>query len=214
MQEFHAHQWAVREGWRQVDNNFIYKIRRDGANFEFANDGHENTDQFLTLAVPCLAGVAGPTGLAGAVLGRGVPGQLPVQRPLPGPQPEARRLLLPAQCPRRSGGGTSALNPEYKVNLLAGEAEVRRRLWKVFQIGQPEEPPQIDSESLAFQGYYYLRPAGNRMTTSSTSSPSASRSSAAARRTPASACTATAAACCCARRRRWTAGRRTSITAW
>ena len=43
------------------------------------------------------------------------------------------------------------------MNHLSNEAEVRRRLWKVFQVGRPEAPPQINSESLAFQGYYYLR---------------------------------------------------------
>ncbi|MCU0983152.1 MAG: hypothetical protein MUF25_28665, partial [Pirellulaceae bacterium] len=48
-------------------------------------------------------------------------------------------------------------DPEYHVNLLAGEAEVRRRLWKVFRVGAPEEEPQVASEGMAFQGYYYLR---------------------------------------------------------
>ena len=30
-------------------------------------------------------------------------------------------------------------------------------MWNIFGIGQPSEKPQIDSESMAFQGYYYLR---------------------------------------------------------
>jgi hypothetical protein len=48
-------------------------------------------------------------------------------------------------------------SPEYKVNLLTGEDELRRRLWKVYGVGKPEAPPQVFSEGMAFQGYYYLR---------------------------------------------------------
>ena len=156
MQEFHAHQWAVREGWRQVDNNFIYKIRRDGANFEFANDGHENTDQSLTLPFHALqAWRAQPAWLEPFWAEEFLENFL-VQRALLGAQPETGRLLLSAQRPR-----SAAALPRRKSRVqgqpAGDEEEVRRRLWKVFQIGRPEAPPQIPSESLAFQGYYYLR---------------------------------------------------------
>ena len=156
MQEFHAHQWAVREGWRQVDNNFVYKIRRDGANFEFANDGHENTDQFLTLPFHALqAWRAQPEWLEPFWADEFLDNFLSNARY------RVHNLKPDGNCYRLSvrpqRGRYIGANPEYKVNHLSNEAEVRRRLWKVFQVGRPEAPPQINSESLAFQGYYYLR---------------------------------------------------------
>ncbi len=156
MQEFHAHQWAVREGWRQVDNNFIYKIRRDGANFEFANDGHENTDQFLSLSFEALrAWRAQPEWLEPFWDEEFRDNFLSNARYRVHnlkPDGYCYRLSVRPQRSRYLGA-----EPEYKVQHLADEAEVRRRLWKVFEIGRPEEPPRIHSESLAFQGYYYLR---------------------------------------------------------
>ncbi len=154
--EFHAHQWALREGWRQVDNNFIYKIRRDGANFEFANDGHENTDQVLIRPFQAIKALD--------------------------PRPEwlepfwdeelAEKLASNARYwvhNLKQDGYSYRLNhraqrmrylgdqPEYHVDLLADEPEVRRRLWKVMRVGEPESPPEIFSEGMAYQGYYYLR---------------------------------------------------------
>jgi hypothetical protein len=156
MQEFHAHQWAVREGWRQVDNNFLYKIRRDGANFEFANDGHENTDQFLSLAFEALrAWRAQPEWLEPFWDEEFLDNFLSNARyRVHNLKPDGYCYRLSVRPQRSRYLGTE---PEYKVQHLADEAEVRRRLWKVFHIGQPEEPPRINSESLAFQGYYYLR---------------------------------------------------------
>jgi hypothetical protein len=156
MQEFHVHQWAVQQGWRQVDDNFIFKIRRDGANFEFANDGHENTDQFMTIPFHALqAWNAQPPWTepfwADEFLDNFAANARYRVHNLK-PDGYCYRLSVRPQKIRYIGE-----NPEYKVNLLAGEAEVRRRLWKVFGIGRPEEPPQVNSESLAFQGYYYLR---------------------------------------------------------
>lgn len=156
MQEFHVHQWAVQQGWRQVDDNFIFKIRRDGANFEFANDGHENTDQFMTLPFHALQ-AWNP--------------QPPWNEPfwaaefmdnfLSNARYRVHNLKPDGYCYRLSVRPQKhryvGASPEYKVNHLSGEAEVRRRLWKVFHVGRPEEPPQVNSESMAFQGYYYLR---------------------------------------------------------
>lgn len=156
MLEFHAHQWAVREGWRQVDDNFIYKIRQDGANFEFANDGHENTDQSLLLPLRALQ-------------------QWNPQPPWTEPfwaeefmdnflsntrywihnlKPDGYSYRLNTRTQRLRYLGH---NPEYKINLLAREDEVRRRVWQVFRVGRPEPEPRIHSEALPFQGYYYLR---------------------------------------------------------
>lgn len=162
MQEFHAHQWALREGWRQVHNNFIYKIRRDGANFEFANDGHENTDQFLHTTFKQFQQGAGKKAdwldpfweqeflddfLANT--------RYRVHNLRP--DGWCYRLSVRSQRERYLGG-----EPEYKVNLLQNEPEVRRRLWKVFGIGKPEPAPAVRSESMAFQGYYYLRSGWER----------------------------------------------------
>lgn len=157
MQEFHAHQWALREAWRQVQNNFIYKIRRDGANFEFANDGHENTDQFLYATFRQFQQAAG----AGAdwldpfweseFLDDFVAN---TRYRLHNLRPDGwcYRLSVRDQRFRYLGA-----DPEYKVNLLLNEPETRARLWKVFGAGTPQPPPAVRSESLAFQGYYYLR---------------------------------------------------------
>ena len=156
MQEFHIHQWAVREGWRQVDNNFIYKIRRDGANFEFANDGHENTDQFMTLPFNALREWnRQPFWLEPFWQEEFLDNFLANTRY------RVHNLRPDGWCYRLSvrqqRGRYIGERPEYKVNLLAHEDELRRRLWKVFRVGRPEAEPRVLSESLAFQGYSYLR---------------------------------------------------------
>lgn len=161
MQEFHAHQWALREAWRQVHNNFVYKIRRDGANFEFANDGHENTDQFLHTTYRQFRQAVGdqPSWLEPFwdrefldLLAGNARYRLHNLRP----DGWCYRLSVRNQKERYLG-----IDPEYRVDLLADEPEVARRLWKVFGIGKPEPEPKVRSESLAFQGYYYLRDGWN-----------------------------------------------------
>jgi hypothetical protein len=156
MQEFHAHQWALREGWRQVDDNFVYKIRRDGANFEFANDGHENTDQFLFDTFDELRARHAQPGWLDPWWDEEFVDRFKtnVRYRMHNLKPDgvSYRLNARSQYFRYAGD-----KPEYRVDLLADEAEVRRRLWRVFRIGRPESEPQIASESLAFQGYYYLR---------------------------------------------------------
>lgn len=156
MQEFHIHRWAVREGWRQVDNNFIYKIRRDGANFEFANDGHENTDQFMTLPFHALREWnRQPEWLEPFWQEEFMDNFLGNARyRVHNVRPDGWCYRLSV---RQQRGRYIGERPEYKVNLLAHEDELRRRLWKVFRVGQPEPEPRIASESLAFQGYSYLR---------------------------------------------------------
>lgn len=47
--------------------------------------------------------------------------------------------------------------PEYHLGLLTHEDELRRRAWQVHHVGKPEAAPTVFSESLAHQGYYYLR---------------------------------------------------------
>lgn len=161
LQEFHAHQWALREGWRQVDNNFLFKTRQDGANHEFANDGHENTDQALLRPFESVRA---------AVSERNDIATLPIE---PFWEREfldnftnntrywihnlkqdgfSYRLNARTQRSRYIG-----FNPEYKLGLLAHEDELRRRVWQVHRAGKPEAEPTVFSESLAHQGYYYLR---------------------------------------------------------
>jgi hypothetical protein len=154
--EFHAHQWALREGWRQIDDNFVYKTRRDGANFECANDGHENTDQVLMRPYQAMQACAPQVMWLEPFWDVEFAENL---------QANARywvhnlkqdgfsyRLNHRPQRMRYLGE-----HPEYHVDLLADEPEVRRRLWKVMQVGKPESPPEVCSEGMAFQGYYYLR---------------------------------------------------------
>ncbi len=161
LQEFHSHQWALREGWRQIDNNFLYKTRQDGANHEFANDGHENTDQSLLRTFELVRSAVKE--------GKDI-APLPIEpfwdrEFLDNFSNNTRywihnlkqdgfsyRLNARTQRARYIG-----LNPEYHLGLLAGEDELRRRVWQVHRAGQPEAAPTVFSESLAHQGYYYLR---------------------------------------------------------
>jgi hypothetical protein len=156
MREFFVHQWALREGWRQIDNNFIYKTRQDGANFEFANDGHENTDQYLIRALDAvLAWNKNPPWAGPFWVEEFMDNFLSNTRYWVHnlkPDGFSYRLNHRTQKVRYSGE-----HPEYKINFLQQEDEVRRRVKKVFGIGGPEEEPEILSEGLAFQGYYYLR---------------------------------------------------------
>jgi hypothetical protein len=156
MQEFHVQRWALREAWRQVDNNFIYKIRRDGANFEFANDGHENTDQALLRPFRMLkVWNAQPAWTEPFWAEEYLDNFLSNSRYwVHNLKPDGFSYRLNARTQRMRYAGHQ---PEYKVNLLAHEEEVRRRLWKVFGIGRPEPDPAVHSESMAFQGYSYLR---------------------------------------------------------
>ncbi|MFM9960367.1 MAG: chitobiase/beta-hexosaminidase C-terminal domain-containing protein [Planctomycetaceae bacterium] len=160
LQEFHAHQWALREGWRQVDNNFLYKTRQDGANHEFANDGHENTDQSMLRHVELLR----------TALNERKDLSLPIEPFwdrefvdnltnntrywLHNLKQDGFSYRLNARSQRHRYIG---FKPEYHLGLLAHEDELRRRAWQVHHVGKPEAAPTVFSESLAHQGYYYLR---------------------------------------------------------
>lgn len=160
LQEFHAHQWALHEGWRQVDNNFLLKTRQDGANHEFANDGHENTDQSMLRHAELLR----------TALNEQPHLSLPIEPFwdrefvdnvtnntrywIHNLKQDGFSYRLNARSQRQRYIG---FKPEYHLGLLAHEDELRRRAWQVHHVGKPEDPPTVFSESLAHQGYYYLR---------------------------------------------------------
>ncbi len=162
LQEFHAHQWALREGWRQVDNNFLLKTRQDGANHEFANDGHENTDQSMLRHVELLRAAIDEK----KVLSSSLPIEPFWDREfvdnltnntrywIHNLKQDGFSYRLNARSQRQRYIG---FKPEYHLGLLAHEDELRRRAWQVHHVGKPEAAPTIFSESLAHQGYYYLR---------------------------------------------------------
>ena len=159
MQEFYVHQWALREACRLMELNWTHKIRRDGANAELANAGHEDTD--------------------GSLLGpfRAILSAQPRALALPPfwEQEFTENVAINArywihslkQDGRAYRISTSPLadkfvNGTLKVDLLKDEPEVQKRLWKVFRVGIPQDEPTIRSESMCFSGYYMLREGWDR----------------------------------------------------